>query len=72
MRTSYAMMPSRVTSPIEDEGAEEAGGVTVSVRGRLSLSYASLRLTVAASMALITVKWGDSEKETENGEEAMW
>ena len=41
MRTSYAMMTSRVTPPAEEEGAEvgvveEAGGVTVSVRGRFS------------------------------------
>ena len=61
MRTSYAIMASRVTPPAEDEGAEvdraeEAEGVTVSVRGRLDRSWALLRLTVAASMALITVK----------------
>ena len=38
MRTSCAMMASRVTPPIEEEGvevdgAEKAGGVAVSVRG---------------------------------------
>ena len=43
MRTSFAMMALRVTSPIEDEGAKvdgavKAGGVTVSIRGRLDLS----------------------------------
>ena len=61
MRTSYVMMASRVTPPAEDEGAEvdgakEAGGVVVSVQGHLGLSCASLRQTVAASMALIIVK----------------
>ena len=61
MCTSYAMMALRVTPLAEDEGVEvdgvvEAGGVTISVRGHLSLSSASLRRTVAASMALITVK----------------
>ena len=61
MRTSYAMMASRVNPPVEDEGvevdgAEEARGVVVSVWGRLDLSCALLRLTVAVSMALITEK----------------
>ena len=47
MRTSCAMMASNVTPLAEDEGVEvdgvvEAGGVTVSVWGRLSLSYAIL------------------------------
>ena len=70
MHTSCAMMASIVTSPAEDEraevdGAVEAGGVVVSVQGRFDLSCASLRLTVAASMALITEKRGDSRKETE-------
>ena len=41
MRTSYAMMASRVTLPIEEEGVEvdgveEAGGVAVSICGRFS------------------------------------
>ena len=61
MHTSCAMMVSRVTLPAEDEGEEvdgavEAGGVAISVRGRLSLSCASLHQTVVASMALIIVK----------------
>ena len=39
MRTNYAMMALRVTSPTEEEGAEvdgveEAGGVAVSICGR--------------------------------------
>ena len=70
MHTSCAMMASIVTSPAEDEraevdGAVEAGGVAVSIRGRFDLSCASLRLTVAASMALITEKRGDLRKEIE-------
>ena len=47
MPTSYAMMASRVTPPTEDKGAKvdgavEAEGVAVSIRGRLDLSCASL------------------------------
>ena len=57
MHTSYAMMASRVTPPAEEgaevDGAEEARGVTVSIRGRFGRSWASLYLTVAASMAHI-------------------
>ena len=61
MRTSCTMIALRVTPPAEDEEAKvdeavEARGVVVSVRGRLGLSYASLHLTVVASIALITVK----------------
>ena len=49
------MMASRVTPPAKEEGAEvdeaeEAGGVAISVHGHFSRSWASLRLTVAASM----------------------
>ena len=55
------MMASRVTTPVEEEGAEvdgaeEARGVVVSVWGCLDLSCALLRITVAVSMALITEK----------------
>ena len=65
MRTSCAMMASRVTPPAEDkgvevEGVEEARGVTISVRGHLGHSWATLRQTVAASMAHITKKYVDS------------
>ena len=61
MRTSCAMMALRVTPPTKDEGAEvdgaeEARGVAVSIRGHLGLSCTSLRQTIAASMALIIVK----------------
>ena len=53
---SCAMIASRVT-PLADEegadvkGAEEAGGAIVSICGRFGQSWASLYLTVAASMA---------------------
>ena len=61
MRTNCAMMATNVTPPAEDEGAKVDGavedeGVTVSVRGLLSLSYASLPRTVATFIAHITVK----------------
>ena len=42
------------------EGAEEAGGVDVSVRGCFGRSWVLLRLMVAASMAHITEKCVDS------------
>ena len=63
-------MATSVTPLAEDEGVDvdgavEAGGVAISIRGRLSLSCALLHRTVAASMAYITKKWGDSGKETE-------
>ena len=58
------MMVASVTPPLEEEGAEvdeaeEAGGVIVSVRGCFGRSWASLRLTDAALMAPMMVKWGD-------------
>ena len=61
MRTSYAMMASNVTSLAKDEGVEvdgavEARGAAVYVWGPLGLSCASLRRTVAASMAPIMEK----------------
>ena len=61
------MMASRVTSPIEEEGADvdeaiEVGGITV--LNRLEHSYASLCLTVVASMAHMTWKWLETRKET--------
>ena len=70
MYKNCAMMASSVTSLIVDEGAKvdgvvETRGVTVSVRGRLGMSCASLHWMIATSMAHITIKWGDSRKETE-------
>ena len=58
------MMASSVTPPAEEEGAEvdgaeEAEGATISVCVYLGRSWASLRLTVAASMAPMTKKWSD-------------
>jgi len=65
MHTTCAMMSSRVTSSIEEEGADvdgivEAGGIAIS--DCLKRSYASLRLTVAASMAHLTWKWSETGK----------
>ena len=65
MRCSCAMTASRVTLPVDKEGvdmegAEEAGGIDVSVRGHFSRSWVLLRLTVVASMAHITEKCVDS------------
>ena len=67
------MMSPRVTSPMENEGADvdgadrnraerEGGAVESDCRDR---NYASLRLTVAASMAHIKEKWSDTGKGTE-------
>ena len=50
------MTASKVTPAANEEGAKEAGGVDVSVRGCFGQSWASLSLIVAASMAHITVK----------------
>ena len=65
MCASYNMMALRVTPPAEDEGEEvdgavEARGAVMSVRGCLNRSCAALRRTVAALMAHMKVKWGDS------------
>ena len=65
MHTSCAMMALIVTPLVEDggvevDGAVEAGGAVVFVRGRLERSYSTLCLMVAASMAHMNVKWGDS------------
>ena len=59
------MMASSVTPPSEDEGAEadeavEARGAAIFVWGCLGRSYVALHQTVAASMAHMKVKWGDS------------
>ena len=67
------MIASRVTPPVEEEGAEvegaeEVGGVAVP--DRLECSCASLRLMVAASMAHMTWKWLETGKGTKNGVES--
>ena len=60
MHTSCAIMSSRVTPLLEEEGADmdeavEVGGI--SILDYLERSWALLRLTVAVSMAHITWKW---------------
>ena len=55
------MITSRITPPVDEEGAnvegaEEVGGVAISVYGRFGRSWASLRLIVAVSMANIIEK----------------
>ena len=71
------MMVSSVIPPAEDEGAKvdgavEAGGVAVSVRGCLDLSCALLCRTVVASMAHITEKVRRLEKgDRKNGGGSM-
>ena len=59
MHCSCAMIASRVTPPVDEEGADveeakEAGRVAVSICGCFGRSWASLRLTIAASMAHMT------------------
>ena len=61
MCCSCVMTTSRVTPPADEEGAdvegaEEAGGVAVSIHGNFSRSWASLRLTIATFMAHMTEK----------------
>ena len=58
------MTALRVTPPVDEEGAdvegaEEAGGVAIFVLGRFGRNWATLRLTVVASMAYITEKCVD-------------
>ena len=55
------MTALRVTPPAEEEGvevngAEEAGGIVVLVRGRFGRSWASFHLTDAPLMAPMTKK----------------
>ena len=62
------MMSLRVTPLVEEEGANVDGaeGVEGATNPNcLHRNYASLRLTVAASIAPITEKWLDKEKGTE-------
>ena len=61
MRCNYAMTTSSVTPPTDEEGADmegakEAGGAAVSIRGYFGRSWATLRLTVATSMTHMTKK----------------
>ena len=65
MRCSYAMISPRDTSPEEEGGADvdgaerEEGAAESDWRDR---SWASLRLTVALSMAHMKVKWSKEGK----------
>ena len=62
------MITSRVKPLVEEEGAEmdEAEGVGGATDlDHLECSYASLRLTVAVSMAHIKWKWLETKKGTE-------
>ena len=68
MRTSCAMMSSRVTSLVEEEGADVDGVEGVGGAAdldRLKHSYALLCFTVVASIAPMTGKWSDTGKGTE-------
>ena len=59
------MISSKVTPPAEVEGAEVDGAEGVEGAtdlDRLERNYASLRLTVAPSIAPITWKWSDKGK----------
>ena len=65
MHTSCAMMSSRVTPLVDEEGVDvdgvkEAGGIAIS--DSLKRSWALHRLTVAASMAHMTWKWSKMRK----------
>ena len=62
------MIASRVIPPAKEEGAKVDGVEGVGGAAdpdRLKHSCALLRLTVAASMAPITLKWSDTGKGTE-------
>ena len=62
------MIASKVTPPVEEERAEEDGAEGVEGAtdlDRLERNYASLRLTVAPSIAPIMWKWSDKGKGTE-------
>ena len=64
------MTVSRVTPPVEEEGAKVEGAEEVgrtAVLNRLERSCASLCLTVAVSMAHMTWKWSETEREQKNG-----
>ena len=64
------MTALRITPPADEEGtnvegAKEAEWAAVSVCGCFDRSWASLHMTIAASMAHMTEKWGDTGKEIE-------
>ena len=64
MHCSYAMAASKVTLPVDEEGADVEGakevrGDTVFIHVHFGRSWASLHLIVATSMAHITEKLRD-------------
>ena len=68
------MTASRVTPLTDEEGvdvdeAKEARGVAVLICDRFDRSWASLRLTVVASMAHIAEKCVDLNRRQKNGGE---
>ena len=68
MRTNCAIMSSRVTPLVEEEGTDvdeavEVGGIAI--LDCLECSCALLRLIVAVSMAHMTWKWSEMRKGTE-------
>ena len=68
------MMSLRVTLPMEEEGADVDGaeGVEgVALSDCLERNCASLRLTIAGSIAPITWKWSDEGKGTEKGHKIL-
>ena len=68
MRTSCAMMSSRVTPLIKEKGVDVDGAIEVggiAILDHLERSYTSLRLMVAAPMAHMTWKWSETRKVTE-------
>ena len=68
MRTNCAIMSSRVTPLVEEEGTDvdeaiEVGGIAI--LDCLECSCALLHLIVAVSMAHMTWKWSEAGKGTE-------
>ena len=67
------MMSPRVTSPVEEEGADVDGANRDGAKREggatdpncLDLNYASLRLTAMVSMAHKKVKWSNARQGTE-------
>ena len=56
----FELLFLEVLKGVDVDGIERAGGVAISVHGHFGRSWASLHLTVAASMAHMTEKCVDS------------
>ena len=68
MHTSCAMMSSRVTPLVDEEGVDVDGAIAtegITILNCHERSCTLLCLTVAASMAPITWKWSEMGKGTE-------